>query len=91
MTTHRTETAVSLSDRRRIAAPVYLIMLTIAAAVSWGMAYKGLLLADTDHETRMAKVEAKVEEIPAIKKDIEWLVKVEDARERREGRVGRIP
>ena len=83
---HHSEPDFSVSDRRRVVAPAYVVILVLAAAVSWGMAYRDLTKTDTDHEIRLKRMEDTVAPIPAIQKDIEWLVRVEEARERREGR-----
>ena len=95
---HNREPAVNLSDRRRIVAPTYVAIAILAAAVSWGMAYRGLIGADSQHEERLKKVEVQVDALPAIQKsvgemqrDISWLVKLEEQRERREGRLTAKP
>ena len=95
---HHQEPVVNLSERRRVVAPAYVAIAILAAAVGWGMAYRGLIGADADHEERLKKVEVQVDALPAIQKsvgevqrDISWLVKLEEQRERREGRLTAKP
>ena len=84
---------LDLSDHRPVVAPVYVIVLIMAASISWGMAYKSLLNSDEsmaknqqDYAVRLKLAEDKVAVLPEIQKDIGWLIKLEEARERREGR-----